>query len=51
MYLDEMRHFLRCLAGEEEPVLDVFEAKRVLEVGLAAKPSSESGQIMKLELR
>ncbi|MER3422659.1 MAG: hypothetical protein C4293_04930 [Nitrospiraceae bacterium] len=48
MYLDEMRHFLRCLTGQEEPVLDVFEAARVLEVALAAKTSSQTGQVVKL---
>lgn len=40
MYLDEMKHFLRCLAGEEEPALDVFEAAEVLRIALAAKESA-----------
>src|SRR5262249_16524746 len=31
MYVDELRHFLRCLAGDEAPALDVFEARRVLD--------------------
>lgn len=48
MYLDEMRHFLRCLAGEEEPELDVFQGARVLNIALAAKASAESGQVVKL---
>ena len=48
MYLDEMRHFLRCLAGEEEPALDVFGAARVLEVALAAKASAKTGQLIRL---
>lgn len=48
MYLDEMRHFLRCLAGCDKPALDVFEAARVLEVTLAAKLSAQSGQLIKL---
>jgi predicted dehydrogenase len=43
MYKDEMQHFLRCLAGNEEPALDVFEAARVLDVALAAKDSATSG--------
>jgi len=37
MYLDEMKHFLRCATGEEKPVLDVFDAARVLQIALAAK--------------
>lgn len=48
MYLEEMRHFLKCLAGEEKPFFDVFEAKKVLEVALAAKASAASGQIIRL---
>ena len=48
MYVDEMRHFLRCLAGEEKSTLDVFEAARVLHVALAAKESAASGQVVAL---
>ena len=48
MYLEEMRHFLRCLAGEEEPALDVFEGTEVLKVALAAKASAETGHIIEL---
>jgi predicted dehydrogenase len=40
MYLDEMKHFLRCLAGEEQPALNVFDAARVLQIALAAKESA-----------
>jgi len=48
MYVDELQHFLRCLAQEEQPVLDVFEGARVLEVALAAKASAETGQFIRL---
>ena len=48
MYLDEMRHFLRCLAGEAIPTLDVREAARVLEIGLAAKISTETERMVRL---
>jgi predicted dehydrogenase len=48
MYIDEMRHFLQCLTGQEKPALDVFEAARVLEVALAAKASAETGQVVRL---
>jgi predicted dehydrogenase len=40
MYLDEMMHFLACLAGREKPQLDAAEAAQVLRVALAAKESS-----------
>jgi predicted dehydrogenase len=46
MYVDEMKHFLKCLAGEEKPALDVFEAIRVLEIALLAKTSSETRQVL-----
>jgi len=42
MYLDEMKHFLKCLSGDEKPALDVFDAAQVLRVALAAKQSAEA---------
>ena len=49
MYLDELRHLLRCLNKEEETALDVFEASRVLQVALAAKESAKTGRFVKVE--
>lgn len=49
MYVDEMAHFLRCLAGEEKPMLDVFEAKKVLEVALAAKKAAQEYSIIRVK--
>ncbi len=49
MYVDELKHFLRCLAQKEQPVLDVFEGARLLEVALAAKASAETGQFVRLQ--
>jgi predicted dehydrogenase len=49
MYLDEMRHFLNCLSRREKPMLDVFEAKRVLQIALAAKSSAQRRQIIRVE--
>jgi predicted dehydrogenase len=46
MYVDEMQHFLRCLAGKEDPILDVLEGARVLELALAAKSSAETGKVV-----
>ncbi len=48
MYLDEMRHFINCLRGKENSVLDVFEASRVLAVALAAKTSSQTQRWVEL---
>jgi predicted dehydrogenase len=48
MYVEEMQHFLRCLAREETPTLDVFEGFRVLQVALAAKESAASGRVVTL---
>ena len=48
MYLDEMQHFLNCLAGQEISTLDVHEAKRVLQITLAIKDSMLSGEPKKV---
>ena len=48
MYLDEMRHFLRCLEGEEKPVANVFDAARVLQIALAAKESAQQQRWIEL---
>jgi predicted dehydrogenase len=47
MYLAEMRHFMSCVRGEEEPLVDGATGKRVLEIALAAKESAARGvQVM-----
>lgn len=48
MYLEEMRHFLQCLDGAERPALDVVNARRVLEIALAAKAAAESRRVVEL---
>ena len=48
MYVDEMKHFLRCLDGFEQPALDVFEAAQVLRVALAAKESAREQRWIEL---
>jgi predicted dehydrogenase len=48
MYVDEMKHFLRCLDGVEQPALDVFEAAQVLRVALAAKESAREQRWIEL---
>ncbi len=49
MYLDELRHFLDCLEGAARSCQDVFEARRVLDVAMAAKRSSVEGRAIRLE--
>jgi predicted dehydrogenase len=40
MYLDELRHFLACSSGGEPPLATGGDARRVLEIALAARRSS-----------
>ncbi|HTN72732.1 MAG TPA: Gfo/Idh/MocA family oxidoreductase [Methylomirabilota bacterium] len=48
MYLDEMKHFLCCVAGEEESTLDVFDAAKVLRIALAAKEAARQQRWIEL---
>jgi predicted dehydrogenase len=49
MYVDEMKHFLRCLDGKEGTAQDVLEASRVLRIALAAKESAVSHQVIRVK--
>jgi predicted dehydrogenase len=46
MYLDELRHFLRCLDGEEQPLADVAAGLRSLSLALAARTSAVKRRIV-----
>lgn len=46
MYVDEMKHFMDCIKGRSDPLQDVREGKRVLEVALAAKNSAVTGKLI-----
>jgi predicted dehydrogenase len=48
MYLDEMRHFLNCLAGMERPELPADDAARVLAIALAAKQAAREKRTVQL---
>jgi predicted dehydrogenase len=50
MYLDEMRHFLACLAGDETSRQDVWEAARVLTIALTAKMSAQERQWLEVPM-
>ena len=39
MFLDEMRHFLACLRGEEQPSCSLADGRAALDISLAAKQS------------
>jgi predicted dehydrogenase len=43
MFLDELRHFLACLRGEEKPLIDLREAQRSMRISLDAARSLHSG--------
>jgi predicted dehydrogenase len=43
MFMDELRHFLACLRGEEQPLIDLREAIRSLRISLWAEESLASG--------
>jgi predicted dehydrogenase len=48
MYLDELRHFIRCLEGRESPLVDGREALRSLGLAEAAKTSAREGRRVRL---
>lgn len=43
MYLRELEHFVACIRGESAPLVDAAEARRILEVVMAAKDSARKG--------
>lgn len=48
MFLDEMNHFLACVRGEQQPLIDIDEGIRSLQISLAAAQSLESGEVSRL---
>jgi len=46
-YIDEMRHLIRCIKGEERSINDLNDGKRVLEIALAAKQAAKEGKALK----
>lgn len=48
LYLDELRHFLDCVANRAKPVVGLKEGVASLRIALAAKQSMESRQIVEL---
>jgi len=48
MYIEEMKHFLHCVDVLSIPLIDAIQGKRVLEIALAAKESSENSMVVKV---
>ena len=48
LFLDEVSHFLACMAGEETPVVSVRDGANSLRIALAAKRSIETGEVVEL---
>jgi predicted dehydrogenase len=46
MFMAEMRHFLRCLRGEETALCTLEEGERALRIALAARRSAETGRLV-----
>lgn len=48
MYVDEVRHFIDCVENGKKPLVSALEGKKVLDIALAAKKSSETGIMIKV---
>lgn len=48
MYLTEIQHFFKCINSREEPVINGYDGKRVLELALATLQSSREQRSIKL---
>ena len=48
MYVAELRHFLDCVRGKEEPIVSGEDGRRVLEIALAVKRSSKEQRVVEL---
>ncbi len=45
MFLDEIRHFLACVRGEEKPIVSLRDGFDSMKIALAADASLKSGQV------
>jgi predicted dehydrogenase len=48
MFLDEMRHFLACLEGREDPLCSLDDGVRALQIALAAKQAAAEGRTIRV---
>ena len=49
MFIEEMKHFIACIQGEEKPALDAAEGREVLRIALAAKTSAVEGRVVSID--
>jgi predicted dehydrogenase len=48
MYLEEVRHFFRCMNGDEEPLVTINEGKRIQEIIIKIKESSGKKMVLQV---
>ncbi len=48
LYLEEVRHFFRCIKGEEEPLVSINEGKRLQEIIMKIKESSDKKRVLQV---
>lgn len=48
LFLDELKHFLACVRGDEEPIVTLRDAAQSLRMALAARQSLATGQVVEL---
>ena len=48
LFLDELKHFLACLRGEEKPKVSLRDGANSLKMALAAKQSLETGEVVSI---
>jgi predicted dehydrogenase len=48
MYKEELSHFIDCILGKAEPMVNGQDGKRVLEIALAAKQSSQDRRVVEV---
>ena len=48
MFVNQFKHFFECVKESKTPVCDGREGRRIVEIVLAAKRSSQTGEVMKL---
>lgn len=49
LFIDEMRHFMYCIAGKEQPLCTLDDGIKALKIVLAAKESAANGRVIKLK--
>jgi len=48
LFLDELKHFMACLQGDQTPVVTVRDGAQSLRIALAARESLETGKVVEL---